>query len=69
MSDGVLVVFAESTIAAQPGEAPLHNPGQASDLECALTTFYRSPEQSRGVKRPSVGIGDTILERRCPIRY
>jgi hypothetical protein len=36
---GVFVIFAESAIAAQPSEAPLHDPGQAHDLEGALPSF------------------------------
>jgi hypothetical protein len=34
--DHIFVVFAESTITAEPREAALHNPGQAGDLEGAL---------------------------------
>jgi hypothetical protein len=35
----VFVIFAESAIAAEPSEAPLHDPGQAGDLEGALPSF------------------------------
>jgi len=35
----VFVVFAETAIASEPSEAPLHDPGQARDLECALPSF------------------------------
>ena len=36
---GVFVIFAESAIAAEPSEAPLHDPGQVRDLEGALPSF------------------------------
>ena len=35
---GVFVIFAESAIAAEPSEAPLHDPGQVRDLG-ALPSF------------------------------
>src|SRR5467141_3267171 len=35
----VLVVLAQSSIAAKPGEAALHNPGETRDLERALPAF------------------------------
>src|SRR5258707_3337267 len=35
----VLVIFAQSSIAAKPGEAALHNPCEACDLERALPAF------------------------------
>jgi hypothetical protein len=35
----VFVVFAESTIAAEPSEAPLHDSSEARDLEGALPSF------------------------------
>lgn len=36
----VLVVLAESTVAAEPCEGALHNPGQSGDLESTLTAFH-----------------------------
>ena len=34
-----VVILAEAAIAAKPGEAALHDPGQALDLESALASF------------------------------
>ena len=33
------VILVQSTISAKPGEAALHNPGEACDLERALPAF------------------------------
>ena len=35
----VLVILVQSSISAKPGEAALHNPGEACDLERALPAF------------------------------
>ncbi len=44
-----LIVFAQPAITAEPSETPLDDPGQALDLEGALSAFDQFEASSRPV--------------------